>query len=623
MRDNRMTSKDAPPGRDLMPMRGGGMRGTTPVEKPKNVTETLARLWGYLKQQWKSLLIVLLLTAISSALLVMGPWLIGKAVDDYIELRDLNGLMTICIILFGIYAFAALMTWGQGYIMAGVSQRTVANLRTDLFDQLQQLPLRFFDSKTHGELMSRTTNDVENISQVLNQSVTQMLSSSIIVVGALGFMLSLNVTMTFVTLITIPLVVIITGTIAKFTRKFFSGQQKQLGELNGFIEETVTGQKVVKTFCREEASTESFQVINTRLKKASIKAQIFSTMIHPVLNVVNNLNFALIAFVGGWMVITGGATVGIIVTFLNYSKQFGRPINELSNLFNMIQSAIAGAERVFEIIDTKTEYKEDEDNIDQSKNNQLRLEESTIKHGEVVFSDVSFSYTEGEPILKNISLTATPGSSIALVGPTGAGKTTIVNLLTRFYEIDSGTIKIDGKELTSFDKNKLREQLGIVLQDAYLFSESIRENIRYGRLNATDEEVIEAAKLANADSFISKLPGGYDTILTSEGNNLSEGQRQLITISRAILADPMILILDEATSSIDTRTEMHIQEAMLSLMKGRTSFVIAHRLSTIREADLILVLSDGEIIERGNHDELLAQKGFYYDLYTSQFKRAV
>lgn len=621
MKDNRIASKDAPP--SLMPMRGGGMRGTTPIEKPKNVSETLARLWGYLKQQWKSLIIVLLLTAISSTLLVMGPWLIGKAVDDYIELRDLNGLMTICLILFGIYAFAALMTWGQGYIMAGVSQRTVANLRTDLFDQLQQLPLRFFDSKTHGELMSRTTNDVENISQVLNQSVTQMLSSSIIVIGALGFMLSLNVTMTFVTLVTIPLVVIITGTIAKFTRKYFSGQQKQLGELNGFIEETITGQKVVKTFCRETASAESFEVINTRLKKASIKAQIFSTMIHPVLNVVNNLNFALIAFVGGWMVITGGATVGIIVTFLNYSKQFGRPINELSNLFNMIQSAIAGAERVFEIIDTKTEYKEDEDNIDQSKNNQLRLEESTIEHGEVVFSDVSFSYKEGEPILKNISLTATPGSSIALVGPTGAGKTTIVNLLTRFYEIDSGAIMIDGKELTSFDKNKLREQLGIVLQDAYLFSESIRENIRYGRLNATDEEVIEAAKLANADSFISKLPGGYDTILTSEGNNLSEGQRQLITISRAILADPMILILDEATSSIDTRTEMHIQEAMLSLMKGRTSFVIAHRLSTIREADLILVLNDGEIIERGNHDELLAQKGFYYDLYTSQFKRAV
>lgn len=613
-------STENPAGRVMMGMRGGGgNRGMHSKAKPNNIGETLFRLWGYLKRQRAGLIIVFILTAISASLMLLGPFLIGKAIDDYIEVRDVNGLLFICLLLLAVYVSASFMAWCQGYVMAGVSQYTVSEIRKDLFAKLQQLPLNFFDSKTHGELMSRTTNDVENISQVLNQSVTQVLSSFITVVGTLGFMLYLNIWLTFVTIFTIPLVIIITGTIAKLTRKHFSGQQQQLGELNGFIEETVTGQKVVKTFCREEVSTAEFDVINVRLKRASIKAQIYSTVIHPVLNVVNNLNFALIASFGGWMVLTGMTTIGVVVSFLNYSKQFSRPINELSNLFNMIQSAIAGAERVFEVMDVPSEYTD----YEMAEAENLKHGSSKIAYGEVNFSNVSFSYDEASPILKNISLHAKPGSTIALVGPTGAGKTAVVNLLTRFYEVDSGSITIDGRALKSFDKNSLRRQLGIVLQDAYLFSDTIRENIRYGRLDAADEEVQKAAQFANADSFISKLPQGYDTILTSEGNNLSEGQRQLLTISRAILADPIILILDEATSSIDTRTEMHIQEAMLTLMKGRTSFVIAHRLSTIREADLILVLNDGEIIERGNHDQLLEQKGFYYDLYTSQFKRAV
>jgi ATP-binding cassette subfamily B protein len=616
------------PGRGGMMMGGGGYRGTMPVVKPKNSWQTVLRLWGYLNRQKSGLILVWFLTIISSGLMLLGPLLIGRTIDQHIEQFDGSGLLVMCLVLFGIYIGAAFMTWCQGYVMAGITQRTVWEIRQDLFAKLQQLPLRFFDSKTHGELMSRTTNDVETVSQVLNQSVTQFISSFITVFGALGFMLYLNVWLTIATLITIPLVVIITGLIARFTRRFFSAQQKSLGELNGYIEETVTGQKVVKTFCREEASLGEFDKINTRLKKSGIKAQIFTTVIHPVMNVINNLNFAIIAGVGGWLVVTGGTSIGIVVSFINYSKHFSRPINELASLFNMIQSAIAGAERVFEVMDTPTEYTEEEEAEATkqegagSQDDGLLNSDSTIKEGEVVFSNVTFSYKEGEPVLRNVSLTASPGSTIALVGPTGAGKTTIVNLLTRFYEIDEGSITIDGQELHTYDKNKLRQQLGIVLQDAYLFSDTIRENIRYGRLDATDEEVEQAAKMANADSFISKLPDGYDTVLSAEGNSLSEGQRQLITIARAILADPTILILDEATSSIDTRTEMHIQEAMLSLMKGRTSFVIAHRLSTIREADLILVINNGEIIERGTHQDLIDQEGFYYGLYTSQFKRA-
>lgn len=591
---------------------GGGMRGMLPKVRPKRLGPTLRRLWGYIGRQRAGLVAVIILTALGAGLALIGPYLLGRAIDQYIIPRDYDGLVRLCVVLLAVYVLSAAISWIQAYVMAGVSQRTVRDLRRDLFAHMQKLPLRFFDSRTHGELMSRTTNDIENVSSSLGQSLSQLINSVLTVVGALTLMLGLNVWLTLVSLVTIPLTMLVTGQIAKRTRRHFSAQQRHLGELNGYIEETVAGQKVVKSFHQEEQALQRFQSHNEQLRNSGIRAQMLSGLMGPVNNVINNFSFALIAAAGGWMALRGFTTLGVVVSFLNYSRQFTRPINELANQFNMIQSAIAGAERVFEIMDTGTEY-EEEQRPATAINKPIR--------GEVRFENVTFCYKEGVPVLKNVTLTAKPGDTIALVGPTGAGKTTIVNLLTRFYDIEQGTVTIDGDDLRDWDKDRLRGQLGIVLQDAYLFSDTIRENIRYGRLDATDAQIEAAAKLANADAFIRKLPNGYDTQLSAEGGNLSQGQRQLITIARAILADPAILILDEATSSVDTRTEMHIQEAMRSLMQGRTSFVIAHRLSTIREADQILVINGGEIIERGTHQELLDRKGFYCDLYTSQFKR--
>lgn len=599
------------------PMLGGGpgqgaARAMMPKVRAKNSKETIGRLWGYLKRQRGTLTAVLLLTALGAIIGLIGPYLIGRAIDDYIIPRNYNGLLKLCTLLLCVYIVGATLNWIQVYMMNKVSQRAVWELRNDLIARLQKLPLGFFDSKTHGELMSRTTNDVDNISNTLNQSVTQLISSVLTLTGALAIMLSLNVWLTLLNLLVVPVTMVVTRNIAKFTRKHFSGQQESLGQLNGFIEETVSGQKVVATFCREEKALEEFEGINKKLTNNAIKAQVYSGMMGPVMNVLNNLSFALIAFSGGWMVLRSMTSIGTVVSFLNYSRQFGRPINELANQFNLIQAAIAGAERVFEVMDTPTEYE-----------TQTREKEWKSARGDVEFKDVTFGYVKGVPVLKGVSLHARPGETIALVGPTGAGKTTVVNLLTRFYEIEGGSVTIDGEDIRTLEKNSLRSQLGIVLQDACLFSDTIRDNIRYGKLDATDLEIEAAAKLANADSFIRKLPRGYDTVLAAEGSNLSHGQRQLLTIARAILADPAILILDEATSSIDTRTEMHIQEAMRTLMKGRTSFVIAHRLGTIREADQILVIDGGQIIERGTHDELLAAEGFYFSLYTSQFKRVV
>lgn len=590
---------------------GGPGRGAIPIVRAKNRGATIKRIWAYLNRQWAGLIVVYVFTALNAIVALIGPYLLGTAIDTAVIPGDWDKLVRFCLLLIGIYLLGSVVAWVQAYVMTSVSQNTVFELRRDLFAKYQELPVQFFDTHSSGELMSRATNDIDNVSNTLNQSVTQLLNSLITLSGSLVIMLSLSLPLTVVALITIPLVLLASRKITGLSRVYFKNQQRHLGELNGFIEETISGQKVVKQYRREEIEVRRFRSISGELNKVGIKAQIVSGLVGPVMNLINNLNFALIAGVGGWMAFHDIVTVGVIVSFLNYSRQFGRPINELANQYNLIQSAIAGAERVFEVMDMPSEYGDDKE----SKLPRLS--------GEVKFDNVSFGYKPDAPILRRVTFEAKPGEKIALVGPTGAGKTTIVNLLTRFYEIHGGNVFIDGREIRDLDKNALRRQLGMVLQDAHVFSGTIRDNIRFGRLDATDREVEEAARLANAERFIARLPHGYDTMLESEGSNLSHGQRQLLTIARAILSDPAILILDEATSSVDTRTEMQIQHAMKTLMKGRTSFVIAHRLSTIRDADRILVIQNGEIAEQGNHEQLLALSGVYHELYNSQFKQAI
>ncbi len=606
---NRDRESGAPPpllGRGGPP--GPGSMGK--VERAKDTRGTTLRLWGYLRRQKSALIATVLMVALTTGLNLLGPYLLGRAIDAYILPGDLPGLARICVLMLGVYALSSLLTWLQAYVMAGASQRTVRDIRNDLFARLQTLSLRFFDQHTHGDLMSRLTNDVENISNVLTESVVQLISGVLTMVGVAVMMILINPRLAVVTLLTIPLVMIlITRQVANRTRAGFRWQQASLGKLNGLIEETVTGQRVIKAYIREPVVMEEFEVTNRDLQRASTRAQIYAGFMGPLMNFVNNLSLAIVAGVGGWMAAQGLATVGTIAAFIDYARQFGRPLNQIANLYNAIQGAVAGAERVFEIIDQVPELVDARD----------ALPLVQVK-GNVVFDDVSFAYERETPVLKRVSLHAEPGQTVALVGPTGAGKTTIVNLLTRFYEIDDGRIYIDDHEIRQIKKDDLRGQLGIVLQDTFLFSRSVKDNIRYGRLDATDDEVVAAAKLANADQFIHRLPQGYDTPLSERASNLSQGQRQLLAIARAILAGPGILVLDEATSSVDTRTEKHIQEAMLRLMAGRTSFVIAHRLSTIRDADQIVVINHGEVVERGTHEELLAQQGFYHQLYTSQFR---
>lgn len=598
----------------MMPGRMGGRRGGRgmPVVKAKDVKGTVKKLLSYFRSEYTLLTVVFLLIIGGSVIMLGGPYLIGRAIDAIepgINAVDFGLLKTTLFLLGTIYVFSAFGNFIQGWIMAGVSQRIVLKLRTVLFEKLQKLPLKFFDSNPHGEVMSRLTNDIDNVSNTISQSVIQLMTSVITISGSLVMMIRLSPLLTLVSLITVPLVFLVTKTIAKRTRAFFKEQQAALGILNGQIEESITGIHVIKAFNHEEKSITEFDKINSKLMEVGVKAQIWSGFIMPLMNVINNLGFTAIAAFGGVLAIKGAITVGVIASFLNYSRQFTRPLNEIANTFNTLQSAIASAERVFEILGEEEEAKD--------KDEALELVEP---RGDVIFKDVYFGYREDVPVLKNINFDIKKGSRIALIGPTGAGKTTVVNLLARFYEVDEGKVVIDGNDIRDYKKDSLMKSFSIVLQDTYLFSGTIMENIRYGRLDATDGEVYEAASLSNAHVFIERLPEGYDTVLTESGASLSQGQKQLLAIARAFLAKPAILILDEATSSVDTRTEQHIQQALLELMKGCTSFIIAHRLSTIRDADVIMVVNDGEIIERGNHDSLIGQGGFYRDLYFSQFE---
>lgn len=595
-----------------MPGRGPG-RGPghhlKAIVKPKNSKATLKRLWKYLAGSKSLLTFVLTLVFISVAANLAGPYLLGLSIDALTQSAPLSVLAKYAGLMIIFYLINAIFTWAQTYFMANIAQDTVLRLRKDLFEHVQTLSLRYFDTHPHGDLMSRMTNDIDNVSNTLTQSITQLISSVVTILGVMIIMLRLNWILALVTIATVPLIFLIVSRVIKRTRQAFKDQQSSLGHVNSLIEEYVSGQKVVKAYVQEEAIIEKFNQQNDELKGAAIRAQFFGGIMGPLMSMTNNLTYALVVGVGGLLVLQGRASLGIIASFMNYSRQFGRPLNQVAQLYNTVQSAIAGAERVFEVLDEIPEVEEHEE----------AMSVNTLQ-GSVAFNDVNFHYVANKPVLRSVSFDANPGEIIALVGPTGAGKTTIINLLTRFYDIQSGDILIDGTPIKRLKKEELRQRLGIVLQDPYLFSGTIYENIRYGRLNATEEEVIEAAKLANAHSFIHRLPKGYHTSLKEEGSNLSQGQKQLISIARAILSDPDILILDEATSSVDTRTEYQIQKGMKTLMKGRTSFVIAHRLSTIRNADQILVIQEGQIIERGNHHKLLEKQGFYHQLYTSQFE---
>lgn len=588
------------------PGRGHGSIGMK-AEKLKDTKGTLLRLWSYLAKEKKSLVLAVMFIVTSTLLGLAGPYLIARGIDNYILPKDIAGLKPVLAVLIGVYLLIAFFSWLQATMMVTISQNTVTNLRNELFEKIQTLPIKFFDSSQKGDLMSRVTNDIENISNTLSQTVTQLIQSSLSIIGAALMMSLLNWQLFLVTALSVPCVIFVVKNLAKFTRKYFGAYQGKLGSVNGIIEEDVSGIKTIKAYGQEDERIERFSIANKELRDFAIKAQTYSGLMGPSMNLTSNITFTLVVAFGAWFNLMGIISVGLIASFISYSKQFGRPLSQLAQLYNSVQSALSGAERVFDILDEVSEYEEVGTVLDKVE-------------GNITFNNVHFSYEKGKEILKGIDFNADKGQSIALVGPTGAGKTTIINLISRFYDIDSGNITIDGHDLRDIDKNSIRKKLGVVLQDTYLFSGSVKENIRFGKLEATDEEIIRAGKMANAHDFIERLPQGYDTVLSENGSNLSEGQRQLLAIARALLADHDILILDEATSNVDTRTEKNIQDALLRLMEGKTSFIIAHRLSTIREADNILVIKEGKVEESGTHSELLEKHGFYRKLYISQFK---
>lgn len=575
----------------------------------KDGRRTLRKIWRYLSVHRGLLLLVFSMVILSSLLGLLGPYLLGVTIDTYMGTEQGKGLVTLVMVLAGVYLLQSGSTWLQNYWMIGVAQQTVYTMRSDLFRHLHKLPVSFFSKRQHGEVMSRLTNDMENVSQTLNSSFVQLVSSVLIFTGMISLMIWLSPPLTLITLSMIPMMILGMKWITARTGKYFKEQQRNLGELNGYVEETLSGQSVIKTFSREEKAISEFNEKAGRLKATGYWAQTYSGFIPKLMNVLNNLSFAVIAGAGGVLALHDLVSIGVIVTFAEYARQFTRPLNDLANQWNTFLSAVAGAERVFEVLEEDEEEKDEKEAVP-----------LPVLRGDIEFVNVSFSYNQEVQTLKDMDFRISSGETVALVGPTGAGKSTIVQLLTRFYEVDQGHIFIDGYDIRKIKRSSLRGHMGFVLQDPYLFQGTIRDNIRYGKLEAGDQEVEQAARLANAHSFIMKLPERYETVLSHDGSGISQGQKQLLSIARAILADPSILILDEATSSIDTITELKIQEALSRLMKGRTNMVIAHRLNTIQKADQILVIDDGKLIEKGTHDSLLKEKGYYYGMVHSQFQ---
>ena len=601
------------------PMGGGPMVVT---EKAKDFKGTMKKLIDYLKPYRIPMILVFILAIGSTAFSIVGPKLLGKATTEIF-----NGLISkvtnsgngsidfgyigkIAIGLVALYIVSTILSFIQGFVMSGIAQKVAYNLRKEISKKINRMPLKYFDKTTHGEVLSRITNDVDTVNTTLNQSLSQIITSVTMLIGVIVMMLSISWEMTLGSVLILPIAMGLIMLVVKKSQKYFMDQQEYLGHVNGNVEETFSGHNIMKAFNREEETIEEFNKLNETLYKSAWKSQFLSGMMMPIMTFIGNLGYVLVTILGGWLAVVGKITVGDIVAFVQYIRTFMQPISQAGQIANILQSTAAAAERVFEFLDEEEEVDDVIEGIDPKD-----------VEGAVEFKDVHFGYNEDKIIINDFSAKIKPGQRVAIVGPTGAGKTTIVKLLMRFYELNGGSIEIDGHNIKDFTRDNLRELFGMVLQDTWLYNGSIKENIRYGRLDATDEEIIEAAKSAHVDHFVRALPHGYDMELNEEASNISQGQKQLLTIARAILADPKILILDEATSSVDTRTEVLIQKAMDNLMKGRTSFVIAHRLSTIRDADLILVMKDGDIIEQGNHEELLKANGFYADLYNSQFEK--